>query len=205
MNEPIKTLFLDIGNVLLTNGWGHDFRQQAAKHFALDYKEMDDRHQLVFDNYEIGRVSFDEYLDLAVFYEPRSFTRDDFKTFMLGLSEALPGHLDFFINLKKQYNLKVFAVSNEGREINEARVQKFKLDDLFDGYISSCYVGLHKPCRDILQLACDITHTTPQQGLYVDDREELVNVADKFGLQTLWFQGLDQAKEFLKTCTFQKR
>jgi putative hydrolase of the HAD superfamily len=203
-SREIKALFLDIGGVLLTNGWGHDFRARAVEKFGLDKKEFEDRHSLVFDNYELGRVSFDEYLDWVVFYQQRDFSKKDFTTFIFEQSEALDGHLDYFMELKQKHQLKVFAVSNEGREINEYRVKKFRLDDLFDGYISSCYVGLHKPGKDILQMACDISHTPAQQALYVDDRKLLVDVAGNFGLQVLHFQSLDQAKEFIKTCTFYK-
>ena len=39
----ITTLFLDIGGVLLSNGWGHEFSQQAAKKFQLDAPEMEEQ------------------------------------------------------------------------------------------------------------------------------------------------------------------
>jgi len=200
----IKALFLDIGGVLLTNGWGHDFRYRAIEKFGLDKKDFEDRHALVFDNYEVGKVTFDEYLNWTIFYQQRNFSKQDFSTFIFKQSEALNGNLDFFKEVKQKHQLKVFAVSNEGREINEYRVNKFKLDELFDGYISSCYVGLHKPSRDILQMACDVSHTPAANALYVDDRKLLIDVAREFGLQTLHFQSLDQAKEFISTCTFYK-
>jgi putative hydrolase of the HAD superfamily len=38
---PITTLFLDVGGVLLTNGWDHHARRRAAKHFKLDWDEME--------------------------------------------------------------------------------------------------------------------------------------------------------------------
>jgi hypothetical protein len=38
--ENIISLFLDIGGVLLTNGWDHTMRQGAARKFDLGYEEM---------------------------------------------------------------------------------------------------------------------------------------------------------------------
>ena len=76
---PITTLFLDIGGVLLTNGWDHEARLKAATAFHLDYKEIDERHHLTFDTYEEGKLSLDEYLTQVVFYEQRAFTVDEFK------------------------------------------------------------------------------------------------------------------------------
>ena len=203
--REIKTLFLDIGGVLLTNGWGHESRFEAAEKFGLDREEIEGRNKLVFDTYEMDKISFDEYLDWVIFYEERRFSREEFTTFMLQQSQPLDGCVNYFNALKLQHQLKVVAVSNEGRELNEYRIKQFKLDELFDAYISSCYVHLHKPDKSMLQMACDISHTLPEHALYVDDTLLLVEVAASVGLQTLHFQGLGSAKEFIKTCKFYKQ
>ena len=44
----VTHLFLDIGGVLLTNGWDRAMRQEAARTFGLDYEEMNERHHLTF-------------------------------------------------------------------------------------------------------------------------------------------------------------
>ena len=69
---PITCLFLDIGGVLLTNGWDHRARQRAAKNFKLRLAEMEDRHHLTFDTYEEGKLTLAEYLDRVVFHQRRS-------------------------------------------------------------------------------------------------------------------------------------
>lgn len=198
----IKTLFLDIGGVLLTNGWGHESRYEAIEKFGLDKDEVEERHKIAFDTYEVDKITFDEYLDWVFFYKERKFSKEAFTAFLFQQSRALDGCISFFKDLKQQHQLTVIAVSNEGREINEHRIKKFKLDELFDAYVSSCYVRLHKPDKSMLQMACDISHTLPGNALYIDDTLLLVEVAASFGIQTLHFQGLDSAKEFIKTCKF---
>jgi nucleotide-binding universal stress UspA family protein len=42
-----------------------------VKQFALDQEALDRRHHLVFSLYEEGKLSLDEYLNRAVFYEDR--------------------------------------------------------------------------------------------------------------------------------------
>jgi len=75
MNQnPITTFFLDIGGVLLTNGWSHDLRKRAADKFGLDYDDMDERHNLTFGTYEEGKLSLDKYLNRVVFFKNRPFT-----------------------------------------------------------------------------------------------------------------------------------
>ena len=41
---PLTTLFLDICEVLFTDGWDYHTRQQAAAHFELELSEMEARH-----------------------------------------------------------------------------------------------------------------------------------------------------------------
>src|SRR5580658_1127758 len=114
----ITTLFLDIGGVLLTNGWDHNERKLAAKHFKLDWDEMEERHRLVFDTHEEGKLTFDEYLGLVVFNQKRSFTRAQFRRFVFAQSTPYPDMLDLVTQLKALYGLKIAVVSNESREVN---------------------------------------------------------------------------------------
>ena len=81
-SSHITTLFLDIGGVLLNNGWDRGLRRKAAERFGLDYNEMDERHHLTFGTYEEGKLSLYEYLYQVVFYKERPFSRDEFTEFM---------------------------------------------------------------------------------------------------------------------------
>src|SRR6476661_4125119 len=135
--NPFKILFLDIGGVSLTNGWGHDSREKASKEFGFDFTEMEALHNFIFNVYEIGRITLDEYLDIVVFNKPRVFTREDFKTFMFSRSLELPGMLQWLKEFKKaNQQIKIVSINNEGRELNEYRVKKFQLHDCFDAFIS---------------------------------------------------------------------
>ena len=57
---PFTTLFLDIGGVLLTNGWDHRARRRASTTFKLEWAEMEERHQLNFATYEKGKLTLEE-------------------------------------------------------------------------------------------------------------------------------------------------
>ncbi len=190
-NSAITTLFLDIGGVLLTNGWDHNARQRAAETFHLDYEDLNERHHLTFDTYEEGKLTLDQYLARLVFYEQRSFSPADFKTFMFEQSQAYPQMLDLFRNLKAKYGLKVAAISNEGRELTVYRIQQFALHTLFDFFISSCFVHYRKPDADIYRMALDVAQVAPEQAVYVDDRAMFVDVAQGLGFQAIHHTGYD--------------
>jgi putative hydrolase of the HAD superfamily len=200
--NEITTLFLDIGGVLLTNGWDHISREKAITHFNLDGEEMNERHHLTFDTFEEGKLTLSEYLKRVVFYEPRKFSEDDFIQFMFSRSVAHRDAIDYFKKLKKRYKLRVLAISNEGRELNNYRIKKFKLNELFDAFVSSSYVHYRKPDTDIFRMASDISQALPEHSLYIDDRHMFVEVAQSIGMHGIHYKSLSETKSQLKKFKF---
>jgi putative hydrolase of the HAD superfamily len=182
---PITTLFVDVGGVLLTNGWDHVERRRAAKHFKLDWAEMDERHRLVFETHEEGKLSFEEYLGWVVFHEKRTFTRNQFRDFMFAQSTPFPKMLDLVAQLKAQHGLKIVVISNESREVNAYRIRTFKLDQLVDTFISSCFVQMRKPDIQIFRLALDLAQTAPAQAVFIDNTPMFVQIAQGLGMRSI--------------------
>ncbi|MCX5890216.1 MAG: HAD family phosphatase [Deltaproteobacteria bacterium] len=194
----ITTLFLDIGNVLLTNGWDRGMRREAAEKFNLDAEEMNERHHLTFDTYEGGKLSLDEYLTRLVFYEDRPFTREDFKTFMFAQSQQKPEMAqttELIKGLKAKYGLKVATVSNEGLELTRYRIKKFNLGSYVDFFISSCFVHYRKPDSDLYCLALDCAQVMPEQVVYLDDRLMFVEVARGLGIHGIHHTGFAATRD----------
>ena len=182
---PITTLFLDIGGVLLTDGWDHHARKRAATNFKLELAEMEDRHHLTFDTYEEGKLTLEEYLGRVVFYQKRSFTRAQFRRFMFAQSKPYPEMIELIRKLKAKYVLKIAVVSNEGRELNAYRIRKFKLDGFVDSFISSCFVHVRKPDADIFRLALDIAQAPARQVVYIENTPMFVQVAESLGIRSI--------------------
>ena len=180
---PITTLFLDVGGVLLTNGWGHQSRALAARAFDLNLEEMEDRHHLTFDTYEVGKLTLQEYLDRTVFYEKRPFTPERFREFMFAQSQPHPEMIELVRNLKAQHKLRIAVVNNEARELNSHRIHTFKLNEFVDFFISSCFVHFRKPDADIFRLALDVAQASAEQVVYIDDQPLFVQVAEGLGIR----------------------
>jgi len=180
---PISALFIDIGGVLLTNGWDHLARKRAARHFNLIWAEMDQRHRLVFETHEEGKLTLEEYLGWVVFYEKRPFTRSQFRNFMFDQSRPYPKMVQLITQLKRQLGLKVVVISNESRAVNAYRIRKFKLDQLADIFISSCFVGMRKPDVEIFRLALDLAQTPTKQVAYIDNTPMFVQIAESLGMR----------------------
>ena len=189
MRHNVSTLFLDIGGVLLTNGWDRSSRRRAAETFQLDYEEMDERHHLTFDTFEGGKITLDEYLERVIFFQPRSFSQAAFRDFMFSCSQPFTDMIDLIRALKRRYGLRTVAVSNEGRELTEFRVRTFELEQVIDFFVSSCYVHFRKPDTDIYRIALDISQSRPEEVAYIDDRSLFVEVADGLGIHGIVHTG----------------
>ncbi|MHB8520008.1 MAG: HAD family hydrolase [Limisphaerales bacterium] len=181
----ITCLFLDIGGVLLTDGWNHHARKRAATEFKLKWAEMEARHQLTFDTYEEGKLTLEEYLNRVVFSQKRLFTRVEFRRFMFAQSKPYPQMIELAHKLKAKYGLKIVVVSNEARELNAHRIRKFRLAGFVDAFISSCFVHLRKPDADIFRLALDIAQTPARQVVYIENTPMLVQIAEGLGIRSI--------------------
>lgn len=196
--SQIKVVFIDIGGVLLTNAWGHESRQEAAKVFGYDYMEMDILHNFIYNVFEIGSISLDEYLDTTVFQCPRDFTKAEYKAFMHSQSVELPKMLPWLKSWKRQTDIPVFALSNENEELNDYRIHTFKLHEVYDGFFSSCYIGFRKPDPRIFKMALKITQVKPEECIYFDDRPMLVKAAKKLGMNSILHTDFESTKEILE-------
>ena len=181
----ITCVFLDIGGVLLTDGFDHNARQRAAANFDLDLAEMEERHHLTFAAYEEGKLTMEEYLSRVVFYQKRPFARAQFRRFLFAQSKPYPEMIDLFRKLKVRHALKIVVVSNEARELNAFRIRKFKLDEFVDAFISSCFVHLRKPDADIFRLALDVAQAPARQVLFIDNTPMFVQIAEGLGIRSI--------------------
>lgn len=179
---PITHLFLDIGGVLLTNGWDHEARQRAASHFDLDLADLEERHHLTFETYEAGKISLDTYLERVVFHQERTFTAEDFRAFMVAQSQPDDAMICLIRRIKARYGLKIAVVSNEGRELNAYRINTFRLHEFVDAFVSSCFVHRRKPDTDMFALALDIAQARAEQVLYIENTPLFVQVAEGLGI-----------------------
>lgn len=178
----IKTLLIDIGGVLLTNGWDRHERAKAIEHFGLEPEEFAMRHEMAFEEHEVGRITLDQFLDRAVFYKPRTFTCPEFKEFMFAQSAELPDMIAFIKELKAKHGLVVAAVSNEGRELQQFRIKKFKMEEYIDSFLISSFLFWRKPGETIFQIALDVTQSNPAETVFIDNLKLSVEVATTLGI-----------------------
>lgn len=196
---PFDVILFDVGGVLLTNGWDHRERTAVLAQFNLDYNTFEARHEAPYDAWERGAISRDEYLNAAVFYEPREFTREAFFSAMCAQSQPLPdGALGILSEVSASNNCMVGALNNEAREPNEYRFERYGLRAHFQFAFSSCYLGLRKPEAAMYRRVLDILGGPAERILFIDDREANVAGARAAGMRAIRFEGAAALRPALK-------
>lgn len=197
--SPFDVILFDVGGVLLTNGWDRKERAAAVEYFNLDARAFETRHEDVFPSWERGEIDLNMYLDAAIFYEPRGFSRDEFSGFMLAQSQLLPeGAMAILRQLAASNGCLIGALNNEARETNDFRFDKFGLRRYFKVALTSCYLGLRKPEPAMYHQALDIFGSPPARVLFIDDREENVAGGAAAGMKVIQFTGEFALRKELK-------
>jgi putative hydrolase of the HAD superfamily len=194
----ITTLFWEIGGVVLTRGWGPAERQRAAHHFELDREEFELRHQPVASAFEVRELTLTEYLDATVFYQPRSFSADEFKKFMLAQSQVCRKTLRIAEELHATRRYLMAAINNESLDLNLYRIRQFELQRYFSFFCSSCFVHARKPGRDIFCRALDLAQRPASECLMIDHRATNLEVPRELGMRTIEYHTPAQLREDLR-------
>jgi putative hydrolase of the HAD superfamily len=189
-----QIVFSDIGGVLGTNGWGSDLRAKVVSQFNLDEVTIDKRHHLMFDSYERGYLTFEEYLNYVFFHEPRPFEIAAVRDFIYAGSVPWPESIELFRRVKLANGLKLALISNEGQGITEYRMEKFGLPALADFIVVSHYVHMRKPDAQIWELALSLAQVPVENAIYVDDREIFVQRAADLGFTAFQHVSVEQTR-----------
>jgi len=193
----ITNLFFVLGGVCLTNAWDHISREAAAKHFGYDFAASEERHARVVGKFEIGEISRKDYLNAAIFYEPRRFSEKEFVEFMEAQSKAHTKSFEVLDELLVQNEYQLSVLNNESLELNLYRIEKFHLKKYFTNFFSSCFLGAAKPDLEIYRKVLRITQLSADSCLMIDDREKNVEAAAACGFQTLHIPKVDELREGL--------
>ena len=194
----ITTLFFDLGGVCLSNGWDREQRRAVTEKYGFDYDTFDRRHRQVVDALERGQLTLHEYLQWTIFYEPRRFTIGDITTEIMQLSTPFSETLALVQAVRQTGKYLLATLNNESRELNEYRIERFGLCDLFSAFFTSCYLGLIKPQPDAYRRALQITQRRPTECVFVDDRPMNVEVAAILGMHPVQFTSAAQLETELR-------
>jgi putative hydrolase of the HAD superfamily len=194
----IRHIFFDIGGVLGSNGWDHEQRERAVAQFELNAEDFEWRHKEVIGEWEEGSMTLDEYLEIAVFHTRRTFSREEFIQFMY--SQSIPDEATITIarQLSRQAGYTLMTLNNEAEELNRYRIEKFGISQIFEAFLSSCWLGVRKPLRRFYNRGLGIAHADAATSLFIDDRQQNLISAGTLGMNVILFKSASQLRSDLE-------
>jgi putative hydrolase of the HAD superfamily len=97
----------------------------------------------------------------------------------------------------KQHGLKTAILSNMGDSVLENIERNFAWIEDFDVLIWSYQHNLAKPEPEIYQLLLQKLGTAPEETLFLDDKPENIEAAQRLGIVALQFSTVDQLRSDL--------
>jgi putative hydrolase of the HAD superfamily len=196
--SQIRHIFFDIGGVLGTNGWDREQRKLAVEKFNLDETDFQSRHEEMVGQLEQGQISLDEYLDITVFYTKRDFSREEFRQFIFDQSKPFEDSIAIARAVSEGCRYWVMTLNNESEELNRHRIAAFGLDDIFDAFLTSCWLGLRKPAQRFYSRALGVSMADPATSVFIDDRLQNIAPAAALGMHTIHYQSAAQLADELR-------
>ena len=196
--SAIRHIFFDIGGVLGTNGWDREQRDRAVERFNLDPEDFQCRHEEVVSEWEEGRINIDEYLYITVFHAPRNFSREAFIEFMYSQSAPDEGVVNIARALTGHPRYTLMTLNNEADELNRHRIEKFGISEIFEAFLSSCWLGVRKPMQKFYERGLGIAQAKPATSLFIDDRQQNLAPASALGMNVIHFTSAAQLRSDLE-------
>jgi putative hydrolase of the HAD superfamily len=197
---PIKTVFWDIGGVLLTNGWDSNQRGRVLTALGVNLIAYEAVHDEVNYYWERGLITAQDFFAQTVIEtNPNlNLTFEKLWPLVCGESKVLhQGCFDILSALKDSGQYHLATLNNESKELNAHRLDALELRQYFNYFICSGYVHEMKPLPDIYRAAVDISGLPPETALFIDDKQENCEVARAFGMQAIHFESPAQLRASL--------
>jgi FMN phosphatase YigB (HAD superfamily) len=194
----IKTIFWDVGGVLLTNGWDKQERTEVLSRLGVDLDDYESRHEEANSLWERGLSTAEHFFNLTVLNQNPALTFAELWPQVCAESRILhPENFDILGKLGTSSRYKLATLNNESRELNEHRLDAFRLRPFFDYFICSGYVHEMKPHPGIYRAAIEISGHVAETALFIDDKAENCDVAAALGMQTICFESPKQLRDEL--------
>jgi len=196
----IKTILFDLGGVLLTNDWHHEFMDEMnaeyKKKFNIDADALSKQWDIYWPLYKIAKIDEKKFWK-NLFKDAENYDVKEVVRIWKKYQKVInPELFDLIKKLKKNY--KVVALSNVSKEAFEYKRKRFRLDDYFEGYFTTYAMGLAKPYREIYEKTLEQLKNRPEECLFIDNSLHNLDVPKKMGLHCIHFVSVEKLEKDLK-------
>lgn len=200
----IKNIIFDVGKVLVS------YEPEAyMQSLGFDAETRKRIHTAVFENplwdeSDQGLRTTEEFLKAFTANAPE--LADEIRlvhTTVGGTIELLPYALEWITDLKER-GYSVYILSNYSENMLNQTRDKLKFLPLVDGAVFSYALKLLKPDAAIYDYICDTFRLKPEESVFIDDRPENIEGAEKKGIHGIVFCSYEQGKNELEKLLCEK-
>lgn len=184
----IKNVIFDMGNVLL------DFDPQVQLNAACHseeakpilFKELFGGEEWI--QRDLGNITVDGLYSGVAARIPQEYHEDLRRLIDIWQNYMMPldGAKEFLLKVKAK-GYKVFILSNASEDFYTYFTKHFDLD-FFDGYVVSADIHIIKPDERIYRHLLEKYNLKAEECLFIDDREDNVQGAEKVGIKGFVFR-----------------
>ncbi len=177
MIKNYSTIILDLFGVVVQQNRHSLLDFAKSKNQGLDIEKAEGLFQKAI-NGEIEENDFFTHIglietDIIAFIETK-----------LSLNE---GFIDFAESLENKYNMVL--MTNNTSNLNKMILQHFGIEKYFKYIFISSEMKAAKPKFEILDKAMEIMKTSPNECIFIDNREKNLLSAEEVGLSPILFEG----------------
>lgn len=193
-----STIFFDWGGVI-ANDPGDDFLSQLLRDIGATDEQVQEIFETYMKRFMRGQITEAEYwqeLRTKYGFTIHDSISDEFKKW-----RGLVANEDI-LTLAKQAKAKGINIAILSNVIEPTYnvIEQAGYYDLFDEVIASCKVGFVKPEKQIYQIALDRFGVTPQESIFIDDKQYCLDPAEAMGFKTILATSPEQIVRDMRDC-----
>jgi epoxide hydrolase-like predicted phosphatase len=186
-----KNILFDFGGVIINIDY--DLLISAFSKIGLpdfEYYFSKAKQTTLFDDYEKGRISSDDFVEaLKKYCKPETTREEIINAWNAMLLDLPPERIELLKKLKTKY--RIFLLSNTNdihiRYIFSNLKKQYgmeNLDECFEKVYLSYEMGMRKPDAEIFEAVLKENDLVAGETLFIDDSLQHIETAKKLGIQT---------------------
>lgn len=194
----IDTIIFDVGRVLVSFDWTERFRNLGYDDELKKQLETCLFHNPIWDEFDRSAVPDEELLAQLIAGAPEyeAQIREIFAHVEL-MIDIFPYTMDWVRSLKDR-GYKVYILSNYPRSTYEKTLDDLAFLQYADGALFSYDCHYIKPEPEIYQELLRRFPITPERAVFIDDKPENLEAAQKFGIHSLQFTSYQETSTQLE-------
>lgn len=195
----IKNIVFDLGMVLVSFNW-REYLDSLNFHIDIKEKMIEKAFGMsVWNEHDRGVLSDEEFIEFASKEAPE--IKYPLRKYMSGVGlicKEYPYTRKWICSLK-QRGYHIYILSNYGKTPYEYAKEHFSFLEEVDGIVISSAVKFVKPEEEIYRYLLDTYCLKAEETVFLDDREDNIEAAEKLGIHGIVFKGYEEGKKKLES------